>query len=116
MRALRFILVVSLLLTGACGRLGSSYIEIKNGSRLPLSAVNVQLGGKRYNVDLIKPNATEKVTFEPVSDSTVRIEFVRGQEPGVHTCLGDVYVTNGSSMRISAVIGPENTCEVSEVD
>ncbi len=114
MTAVRATLAISFFFLSACSQLGSSYIKIRNDGDAPLTAVDVQLGGKRYQVELIRSKAVAKITFEPVSDSAVRIEYVsQGRK---RTCVGDVYVTTGLRTRISAVIGTGDACKVEEMD
>jgi hypothetical protein len=110
MTALRYTLVSGFFLLGACSQFSASRIEIQNDGNVPLSAVDVQLGGKRYKVDLIEPKGVAGIAFEPASDSDVRIEYVsQGRK---QTCVSDVYVTTGLRMQISISILPGQGCTV----
>ncbi|WP_131453107.1 hypothetical protein [Xanthomonas citri] len=110
MKTFKFALTFILLITGACSAGDYNYIDIKNGGDAPLHAVEVDVGGGGYKIDLIKARHKKRIEFDPISDSGVSIEYVREGGAEKKVCSGDIYVTTGLSTHILAVIEADGTC------
>lgn len=113
MSLLRLPMIFFLLALGGCAQSGTNAIEIKNGGDVPLTDVGVDVGGKRLQVDSIKPGEVARIAFEPVSDSGVQISYRKGAESRIHSCSGDVYVTTGLAQHLLVTIATD-ACQVKE--
>lgn len=116
MKISRVVVIVVITFFAGCSQLGSSQIEIRNKVDVPLTGVEIEIGGERVHVDMINPGAVAKASFEPSGDSGVRISYREGQDSRILSCVGDVYVTTGIRQHLVAIIGPDQSCQVEEVE
>lgn len=111
MKIIKVLLSFIFLALVACSNKGSNHIEVRNVGGLPLRDVEVDVGGRKYNIDIININAKRIVEFDPISDSGVRIKYKLGDSGGRRSCEGDIYVTTGVSVHITTVIDAIGACE-----
>lgn len=114
MRMMRLAGLAPVVFLAACQWLGSSYVDVRNDGEVPMSAVEIEVGGKRHFVSLIKPKGVARINFDPVSDSDIRIYYVTQRRK--QACVGDFYVTTGMRIRLSATINTDGGCSVQEVE
>ena len=91
-----FCLIIYTLLLSGCRYFSSYEVEIQNNSSYTASNLNILVGGVSLNVDRIEPGKKATVTYDPIQDSSLKINFQTGQDSKTHTCTGDVYVTPGA--------------------
>lgn len=111
----RVVVITSLWALVSCGQQRASHVEVRNDAGVPLTDVEIDVGGKKIQVGLIDSGHATKVAFDPVSDSGVRISYKEGHGSRAHSCVGDVYVTTGRDQHVVAIIGPSQICRLQEM-
>ncbi|MCR6663672.1 MAG: hypothetical protein NVV60_11160 [Luteimonas sp.] len=89
-----------------------SEVCVDNRSSKPISRIVVSTAGQRFWIERVGAGEQAVEKFRPLEDSSLRMEYLHGDDRFVRVCVGDVYVTNAKRSKLAVVVGEDGICEV----